>query len=154
MLKLTGEFYLVVVGRPTAYINTVMREIANLGLDERVIFLHNVDFNDLPSIYSMAEIFVYPSIFEGFGIPIIEALYSKTPVITSRGGCFHEAGGSDSRYINPDDPGEIKSAIEEILGNETLRSSMVEKGHDFVQKFNEITIAEDIMTVYKKTLGN
>ena len=154
MFKLTDEFHLVVVGRPTAYINTIMREITDLGLEKRVIFLHNVDFKDLPSIYSMAEIFVYPSFFEGFGIPIVEALYSKTPVITSKGGCFQEAGGSDSRYINPDDPGEIKSAIDEILGNETLRSSMVEKGHDFVQRFNEKAIAEEIMTVYKNALEN
>ena len=68
----------------------------------RIYFLENVDNSDLPVIYRSAEIFIFPSVFEGFGIPIIEALTSKTPVITTQGACFPEAGGPDDNIYQSD----------------------------------------------------
>ena len=154
LLKDKHDTYLLVVGKKTAYIDTVMQEINRFKLQDRVIFLQYVAFEDLPAIYRLAKVFVYPSIFEGFGIPIIEAMYSKTPVITTAGGCFPEAGGSGSKYVDSNNPEQIKSAIEEILGDEGLGRSMAEIGYNYVQKFNEQKIAEEIMNVYRRVLKN
>ena len=82
--KVAENYPLVVVGKETAYIKLIKKEISNLGLENRVIFLKDIPFSDLPSIYQMASLFIYPSKYEGFGIPIIEALYSNCLLYTSR----------------------------------------------------------------------
>ena len=64
------------------------------GLQDRVHFLHGIPSDDLPAIYQSAETFVYPSVYEGFGIPILEALHSGIPVVAATGSCLEEAGGS------------------------------------------------------------
>src|SRR5690606_14636952 len=87
------EFPLVVIGRPTAYLKELLAYIEEHRLQTKVVFLHNVSFEDLPAIYKMAHVFIYPSYFEGFGIPIIEAQQMGVPVITSTGSAFQEAGG-------------------------------------------------------------
>ena len=92
---------------------------------------------------------IYPSIFEGFGIPILESLFSKTPVITSKGGCFSEAGGKHSKYINPLSVEEMKEAILEIQNSTELQNSMSENGFEFAQKFTDDKIADNLMEVYR-----
>ena len=99
-------------------------------------------------IYQCAEIMIYPSIFEGFGIPILEALFSKTPVISSKGGCFSEAGGSNSKYINPLSILEMKEAIIEIKNTREIKNNMTEKGFEYAQKFTDDKIAKNLMDVY------
>ena len=81
----------------------------------------------MASIYQSAEIMIYPSFFEGFGIPILEALFSKTPVITSKGGCFTETGGPHSKYINPISCTDLKEAIIEIQNSVELQERMKEQ---------------------------
>ena len=101
----------------------------------------------------MASIFVYPSIFEGFGIPIIEALFSKTPVITSKDSCFSEAGGTNSIYINPEDYNAIKEAIELILENKELQETMKAEGLAYAQKFNDDITAKQLFETYNDLLS-
>lgn len=139
----------VFVGKKTDYYDSVKRYITENDLDKQISFYHNVDFEDLPAIYQMADLFVYPSIFEGFGIPIIEALYSGVPVITTRGGCFHEAAGPGSKYADPANIEEIAEAIKEILSDDDLKKTMISTGYDHVQKFNEANVVKEIMKVYK-----
>ena len=117
-----------------------------------MVFLENVELKELASIYRMATVFIYPSVFEGFGIPIIEALYSKTPVITSKGGCFSEAGGENSIYIDPLNADELKIELTELLVNSGKREAMKEKGLEFVQKFNDENIARNWIDTYNKIL--
>jgi glycosyltransferase involved in cell wall biosynthesis len=100
----------------------------------------------------MADAFIYPSRFEGFGIPILEALFSRTPVITSRGSCFNEVGGPSSLYVDPDDKDELIHAIRLVLENEKLRTEMQEKGYEHAQKFRQEIIADNLMEVYRKVL--
>ena len=83
----------VIIGRATKYKARIVEEAGRLGVGEKITFLHNVSFADLPAIYQGAQIFVYPSVFEGFGIPIVEALESSVPVIAATGSCLSEAGG-------------------------------------------------------------
>lgn len=143
---------LVIIGKKTSYYNEIHQYIIEHKMEKRVFHLSKLDNKELATIYQLATIFVYPSIFEGFGIPIIEALYSKTPVITTNSGVFPEAGGPDSIYINPDNIEELKEKIISLLSNEILRNEVAEKGCQFVQKFNDPLIAEQLINCYRGLL--
>ena len=146
------ETQLVIIGKKTVYFKEVKNYIAENNLQNKVVFLENVELKELASIYRMASVFIYPSVFEGFGIPIIEALYSKTPVITSKGGCFSEAGGENTVYIDPLNTEEIKGELEEILANSEKRELMKRKGFEFVQKFNDDIIAKNWVETYNEVV--
>lgn len=153
-LKNVDEDYkLVVIGKETGYFKTVKKEIEKLGLNKRVIFLQNIPFADLPGIYQLADLFVYPSFYEGFGIPIIEALYSGVPVIAATGSCLEEAGGPDSIYVDPTNVNDLSTAINHVLGNPALQKEMKEKGLEFVQKFNSPNVTQQLMDCYINLLS-
>lgn len=149
----TIDSHLVVVGSmKSKYAAEVLDYIRTNRLDSKITFLKDVSNEELAMVYQLATIFVYPSLFEGFGIPIIEALYSKTPVITTQEGCFKEAAGPGALYIrDPLQVADIEDKINLLLKNEGLRLDLAVKGHKFVQKFKSETIADEIMSVYKKT---
>ena len=144
---------LLVIGKETKYTKLVKKEIENLGLQKRVIFLKNIPFSDLPGIYQMASTFIYPSRYEGFGIPIIEALYGKAPIIAAKGSCLEEAGGPDSIYVSADDSGALAEAVNKILTNKMLKTEMIEKGINYAQRFNNSLVTQQVMDCYRKTLN-
>jgi len=146
--EVSEDYKLVVIGKQTAYFKTVEKEIEKLGLKNRIIFLKNIPFSDLPGIYQLASVFVYPSFYEGFGIPIIEALYSEVPVVAATGSCLEEAGGPDSLYVSPNDASGLAKAINQILKNSQLQKEMKEKGLEFVQKFNSSLVTQQLMDCY------
>lgn len=138
---------LVVVGtKKPKYFKLVEREIEKSKIE--VQFLSGVSMEELAGIYKLAEIFIYPSFFEGFGIPVIEALFSETVVITSNTSCLPEAGGPDSVYVNPENVDDIRAKINFLWDNDSERKRRAEKGLQFVQKFNDEVIAEELMKVY------
>ena len=141
---------LVIIGRETSYSDKIKNYIKENNLDDKVIFLKGLSSKDLAITYQLATIFVYPSIFEGFGIPIIEALYSKTPVITTNSGVFPEAGGPNSLYIDPKNDIELEQKINLLLNNSSLRTEISEKGFQFAQKFNDEIIASQINKLYSE----
>jgi glycosyltransferase involved in cell wall biosynthesis len=147
-----SQIPLVVVGRPTKYLKEINEFIRQKDLSGKVLFYHNVSNEELPSFYRLAKIFIYPSVFEGFGIPIIEALYSGIPVITSTGSCFSEAGGTDSIYVSPENAEEIADSIDKLLSDQKLLTKMSINGLQFVQKFDDRKVAEDLMNVYKSLI--
>ena len=98
--------------------------------------------------YKNASILVYPSIYEGFGIPILEALYSKVPVITTKGGCFEEAGGTYTKYVNTKNTDEIVSAIKEIEDNPTIRKKMIDNGYAHAKTFCDKSVNEKLNNIY------
>ena len=144
------DFPLVIVGKPTAYLTEINNYISSNNLQNKIFIFHNIPLVELPAFYQMSSAFVYPSIFEGFGIPIIEALYSGIPVITSKGSCFSEAGGENSIYIDPNNTEEIAQAISNVLTDSTLKEKMIQSGLQYVQKFDDSHVAENLMNVYKK----
>lgn len=152
MEHLNPDIKLVVIGKETAYAKLVHAEINRLSLRERIIFLRNVPFSDLPAIYQSATIFIYPSLYEGFGIPIIEAAFGKTPVIAATGSCLEEAGGPDSIYINPQDILGLADAIKQLWENKDLAISQAEKTFRYVQRFNDAKISQDLMNCYQSLL--
>lgn len=138
---------LVIIGKPTSYLAKIKEYIASHNL-KGITFLHNIPQADLPAIYQNASVFIYPSIFEGFGIPILEALWSKVPVITSMGGCFNEVGGSSSKYIDPKNVDEISHIISELLDDPSLCQSMIDNGYNHAQQFTAKHNAQYIMNIY------
>ncbi len=143
---------LIVVGKATGYLGQVKNYVEKHNLSSQILFYHNIKTADLPAFYQMADLFVYPSIFEGFGIPVLEAINSAIPVITSKGSCFSEAGGEHSIYINPENTEEIAEAITKALTNSSLREKMIEKGLEHAKKFNDKTVAENLMNTYLKII--
>lgn len=151
--RIDEDYKLIVIGKRTSYFKLVEDEIQKLNLQNRVTFLQHIPFTDLPVIYQMASVFAYPSVFEGFGIPIIEALYSNVPVVAATGSCLEEAGGPNSLYVQPDDHIALSKAINSILKNPSLKTDMIEKGLNYVQKFNNENISRQMIELYLKTLG-
>lgn len=140
---------LVLVGRETPYVKKVKETIRELRLENRVQLLHRVSFPELPVLYQLASVFAYPSVFEGFGIPIVEAIVSGVPVLTSHGSCFDEAGGPATRYANPSQPVELASNLDEILSNTQLRQEMIARSKDYVRRFEPGAIANQLMEQYR-----
>jgi glycosyltransferase involved in cell wall biosynthesis len=139
---------LVVVGRETPYKKLVVEEAERLGVADAIIFLHHVPFAEFPALYQGADVFVYPSRFEGFGIPLVEAIESGIPVITSVDSCFSEAAGPGSLYIDPSNREELAFQIGRVLVDKTLRHQMIVEGKKFTAQFNPDIIARNIMKLY------
>lgn len=146
------EIPLIVIGRKTKYFNKVQKYLKKNKLESQVQFLKNISMEELAAVYKLADLFVYPSFFEGFGIPVIEALFSKTPVITSNLSCLPEAGGEDSVYIDPHNVEDIKAKILFLWNNESERKRRAEKSFEFVQKFNDEEISKNLQSVYQEVM--
>lgn len=138
------EVHLVVLGRPTPYINKVKSWVAHNGLSARVHFLHNVPNEDLPAIYQQAEVFAYPSRYEGFGIPIIEAIQSGLPVVACTGSCLEEAGGPHNLYVVPNDHKGMAKAINARLKGQAGRDEAISQSMAYVQRFENKNVAEQV----------
>jgi glycosyltransferase involved in cell wall biosynthesis len=144
---------LVLIGKKTDYTDKIHQYIIENKLEKRVRFLKGLTSEELAISYQLASVFVYPSLFEGFGIPIIEALYSKTPVITNKNGVFPEIAGPNSLYIEPFDVKDLANKISLILQDELMALKMKEEGWQFAQQFNDEVIARNIMNCYQQVLS-
>jgi glycosyltransferase involved in cell wall biosynthesis len=157
--QLNTAIPLVVIGNGGAYKQKVKTYIAENNLQSRVIFLSEnpgaiasaafASAKDFPGIYQMATAMIYPSVFEGFGIPVLEALCSSLPVITSNVSCMPETAGDAALYINPQEVNEMAAAMHSIASDTTLRKNLVEKGIAHAQKFTPKKCADAVMNVYK-----
>ena len=152
LTRLPGGINVVAVGKRTSYASEVEDFVRSTGLSHRFKILSGVPFADLPSLYQMASVFVYPSRFEGFGIPLVEALVSGVPAIGCKGSCLEEAGGPSSTYVDPDDYIALAEAIERITGSAEVRAKMVADGLEYAKRFEPSAIASDLMRVYDKVL--
>jgi len=146
------EMPLVVVGKQTPYMR-VIKDFIHKNRLENITFLTGVPDEDLPGIFQMASIFIYPSVFEGFGIPILEALYSKVPVITSVGSCFSEAGGSKTIYTDPQNTEEIAYSVNLLKSDNNLATLMTEEGYKHALTFDQKSIADQIMNLYNRLVN-
>lgn len=150
--KIASGVKVIAVGRRTPYANEVEKYLDAQGLTNRMTLLSNVPFAHLPALYQMASVFVYPSRCEGFGIPLLEALCSRTPAIGCSGSCLEEAGGPNSAYVNPDDENSLAREINDILANSQRREKMIAEGLRFAAHFDDENIYNDLMDVYHSTL--
>lgn len=128
--------------------------IAKLGLQNQVIYQYFDSDDTLFSLYKNAIAFVYPSLYEGFGIPIIEAFACGCPVVLSNRSCFPEVAGEAALYFNPDNPVEVALKIEEIITNQKLRNSLIIKGINRQKKFSTQKQIRDTLAVYQSVLNS
>jgi glycosyltransferase involved in cell wall biosynthesis len=142
----------VIVGKMTPYTDKVKTVAETLGVASLLHWVHHARFIDFPAIYQGACVFVYPSIFEGFGIPLVEAIESGVPVITSTGSCFREAAGPSAKYVDPHDEQSLSENLKMVLDDAQLRNNMIEHSRQYIQKFQPAKIADDLHSVYKALL--
>jgi glycosyltransferase involved in cell wall biosynthesis len=152
-----GSLPLVIIGDGRAYKQKVKEYIRDKGLSSQVIFLSETqpigkDTRELATIYQLSTALVYPSSFEGFGIPVLEAMWSGVPVITSSVSCLPETGGEAALYVDPSSPEAIAGAMKRIQDNEDLRREMILLGHRQAENFTLEKCTDEIMRVYKKMM--
>ncbi|MEM6724354.1 MAG: glycosyltransferase family 1 protein [Bacteroidota bacterium] len=144
---------LVIVGSGanSAYGREVKQFIQKHHLQDLVIWITNLKDNQaLQVLYQKAQALIYPSHYEGFGLPVTEALLSKTPVITSKATSLPEAGGPDSMYIDPNQPDELAQAIEQVLHDSSLREKMIQSGYQYAwERFHPKHLSDQLMELYQ-----
>jgi glycosyltransferase involved in cell wall biosynthesis len=145
---------LVVIGKPTSYQPKVQSYLEANPEWLQVIFLSGVEDSELAVFYQLAEIMIYPSLFEGFGLPVAEAQASGCPVITSDASSLPETGGDAAWYINPGKPGEIGMAIEALLANPDRCETMITKGKINAQRFTPENFATQLKQLYNLVLND
>ena len=150
---LPDDISLVLVGRHTAYTDKLIQYARANGLEHRLHILHGVPDTDLPALYAGAECFVYPSVYEGFGIPIIEAISCGLPVVACTGSCLEEAGGPDSLYVAPNDAIGMANAIRRSLKGADDREERIQRSMDYIRRFSGTDVAGQVVDVYKRVLG-
>lgn len=133
--KIKNEYSLVLAGGKGWNDKDIIEKIATFEGPGNIIQTGYIKSEDIPTIYREAEIFLFPSHYEGFGIPILESMAAGTPVITSRNSSLPEASGDAAFFADDKNPQEISSAIVKIIGDKKIAQSLVEKGHKRVQEF-------------------
>ncbi|MGE5106848.1 MAG: glycosyltransferase family 4 protein [Sphingobacteriales bacterium] len=159
-LKEKSPIPLVVIGDGGSYKEKVKAYIKENSLSERIIFLSEKESlkslpsfrsaNDFPAIYQMATAMIYPSIFEGFGIPVLEALWSKLPVITTNLSCLPETGGDAAIYVDPFNENQMADAMYTIINNTEVADDMRTRGWRHAHQFTQEKCAAGVMNVYKE----
>ena len=150
---LPDDVALVIVGRHTPYTDRVLQYAHEHHLEQRIRVLHGVPDEHLPVLYAMAESFVYPSVYEGFGIPIIEAISCGLPVVACSGSCLEEAGGPDSLYVQPGDVEGMADAIRQTLIGAEGRERHVENSKKYIRRFSGCNVGDQVATIYRQLLG-
>jgi glycosyltransferase involved in cell wall biosynthesis len=149
ILKKKTQHHLVTVGGSGWDDEEVQSLVKQYGLESRVHFLGYVSDEQLRALYRKATVFVYPSLFEGFGLTILEAMASGCPVITSAISCLPEIAGNAALQINPHDENELAEAILSLLENEGERARLRELGLIRARKFTWQQCAEETVALYK-----
>ena len=142
---LPQDIHLVAVGRQTEYAKRIPHS-------DRIHMLSGVPDSDLAAIYAMAEVFVYPSRYEGFGIPIIEAIAAGLPVVACTGSCLEEAGGPHSLYVDPDNVIEMTEALKMSLRGARGRDERISKSREYIRKFEGNDVASQVARLYHTLL--
>ncbi len=153
LAQLPTNLHLVLIGKWTPYVEELKAVAKQSGVENRLHIIHKASSADLPAIYQSATVFAYPSVYEGFGIPILEALYSRVPVVAAKGSCLEEAGGKYSLYVDKDDEKGMAEAIKQAMMPER-RAKMIDEGYKWAQKFTMQQMAQETIECYKKVIAH
>lgn len=145
---------LVIAGSEGWQYEPIFELVRDLRLQEKIVFTGYFPQKDLPMLYSAAKLFVLPSIYEGFGIPVLEAFACGTPVITSNTSCLPEVAGDAAILIDPNSPEELTEAMGKVLSDEALQQEMIKKGLQRVKQFSWKKTAEKTLAAYEKAIGS
>ncbi|MGA7671554.1 MAG: glycosyltransferase family 1 protein [Nitrolancea sp.] len=138
---------LVVVGFKRWGVSDDLQLITQLGLDNDVVFPGYLPDEDIPAMYGLADAFVFPSLYEGFGMPVLEAMACACPVITTKRGCSPEVAGDAAILVDPEDPNEIAMAVQRVLNDDALSMQLVERGLERVRQFSWEKCARETLAV-------
>jgi glycosyltransferase involved in cell wall biosynthesis len=144
---------LVLAGKRDSLFDPVLSRIRGLKLDRRVILPGYVRSEHIPFFYSAADLFVFPSLYEGFGLPVVEAMACGVPVVTSRGSSLEEVAGDAALLVDPLDEEAIASAMTSALEDAALRSRLREAGLKRASDFSQEKTATKTLAVYEALLG-
>lgn len=140
------DYKLVIVGQKGWFYEGIFKLVGNMGLEKEVIFMDYVPQNSLSEIYKRAKAFVFPSFYEGFGLPPLEAMAYKTPVVSTK----LETLGDAARFVDPNNPKDIAAGIINVLGNS---APWIVKGFEHAKKFSWQKTAQETMALYKSLVN-
>jgi glycosyltransferase involved in cell wall biosynthesis len=141
---------LVIAGAKGWYYQAVFDRVRSLGLERSVTFAGYVSREDQPLWYSCADLFVYPSFFEGFGLPVVEALACGTPTVTSNVSSLPEAGGGVALLVDPGSQDALAHAMHGVLSDPAVRSRTEEDGPRWARQFSPARMAAEYADVYRE----
>ena len=163
LIKNTIDIPLVVIGNGKKEKENVIQLMKSNGMLNKIIFLNDIAKEknigyvtnaDLPAIYQLAKALIYPSFFEGFGIPLLEAMWSGLPVITSHTSSLPEVCEDAALYFNPNDAAMLSTHLIAISSNIELQQNLRQKGFEQAKKFTEELFAKKVMQLYQQVLQN
>lgn len=144
------DLQLVIIGKKGWQYEEILESPEKFGVEARVKFLENVDDQDLVVFYKNAKCFVLPSLYEGFGLPVLEAMQEGCPVIVSNVSSLPEAGGAACLYVDPEDPDDIADKIRKLLTDDNLRNELIAKGKKQVKKFSWEKTARETLKILRE----
>lgn len=143
---------LVLIGNGSTYKKKLQQYIARYKLQKHVHMLDQVSMTDLPAMYQGASLFVYPSVFEGFGIPLVEAMASSIPIVTTKGGVFEEVAQNAAIYADAAKPKLLAEAMGRVLAEKTTRAQLVRNGKSLLEHYSQKSFATNTMKIYERLL--
>jgi glycosyltransferase involved in cell wall biosynthesis len=138
------------VGEPVNRFGDMMATTHTLGLEHRVVLTGTLSVTDMRLLYSHAAVFVFASLYEGFGMPVLEAMACGAPVITSNTTALPEVAGDAAVLVNPEDPEELADAIIRVLEDSALRATLKERGFERAKQFTWERAAQRTVAVYRE----
>ncbi len=143
-----SELLLVIVGGAGWQAEPIYQTVEQLGLSQRVRFLGYVSDAELSQLYRMAQVFAYPSLYEGFGLPALEALACGTPVVAANTTALPEVVGQAGLLVDPLDVAALRDALQRLLTDESLRQTLIARGYVQADKFSWTRTAQELVRLY------
>lgn len=154
LLQWSQRWRLVIVGARNYWKSSpVAQKVEQLGLQGQVIFTGYIPDEDLPALYNGADLFCFPSLYEGFGLPVLEAMACGVPVVTSNCSSLPEVAGDAAILVDPYNVAEITSAMRRVLEDTELAQWLRDKGQERARQFSWAKTAQETIAVYEKVLG-
>ena len=145
-----SNIQLIIAGKKGWLYEETFRQVEELGLEWKVVFTDYAPEGDLPALLSGASLFVFPSLYEGFGLPVLEAMACGTPVVCSNVSSLPEVAGEAAILVDPLDVEELATAMERVLGDEELRAELTERGFEQARRFSWEKCARQTLDVLER----
>ena len=148
-----SNLQLVIAGKKGWLYEEIFQQVEELELEGKVVFTGYVVAGDLPALLSGARLFVFPSLYEGFGLPVLEAMACGTPVICSNASSLPEVAGDAALLVDPLDVEGLAAAMERVLGDDALRAELIERGFERARKFSWERCARETLDVLERAVS-